>query len=72
AVKIGPIEGKLKEASRHGIISGDSSRELVESAQQAGLITREEIALLAEAEKAAEAAIAVDAFDSKGETGTPD
>jgi len=60
-----PVEGKLKEASRHGVISGDSTGELVESAQQAGLITREEIALLAEAEKAIDAAVAVDAFDPK-------
>jgi len=61
-----PIKRKLRDARKHGVITGETEQELVESAQQAGLISDKEIKLLTEADKAAEAAIEVDSFDLKG------
>jgi len=57
------IEARLKDAAIHGIISGNHLHARVESAQQAGLITREEIEVLETAEAAVAAAVVVDAFD---------
>ncbi len=63
AIRASTIETRLKDAVKHGVITGDHLRARVESAQQAGLITREEIEVLDAAEQAMAAAVAVDAFD---------
>jgi len=59
------INRKLRDAKKHSVITGEDDLALVQSAQQEGLITPKEIALLAEAKKAIDAAVAVDAFDPK-------
>jgi len=71
AMRAAPIEARLKEAVRHGVITGDDLKARVENAQQAGLITRKEIEVLEMAETATAAAVAVDAFETAELRGAP-